>query len=55
MIYQIEKLLKDNGDQLDPESKGELETAKDELKAVLDKGDLEEIKRQNRSCNPGGI
>lgn len=43
MIYQIEKLLKDNADQIDDESKHELETAKDELKAVLDKGNIDDI------------
>ncbi len=49
MIYQIEKLLKDNGDNLDSESKNELETAKDDLKAVLEKGDLEEIKAKTEA------
>lgn len=49
IIYQIEKLLKDNAEQIDPETKNELETAKDELKAVLEKGNIEDIQAKTEA------
>lgn len=43
MIYQAEKTLKDHGEQIDEESKNNIETAKEELKTALEGTDMDEI------------
>jgi len=45
LVYQTEKSLKEMGDKIDDETKNNIESAKDKLKASLDSDDVEEIKR----------
>jgi molecular chaperone DnaK len=44
LIYSTEKSLKEVGEKLDPQARGEVETALTELKRVSDNGTVEEIK-----------
>lgn len=44
MIYQSEKVLKENADKIDEELKNELEAARDELNKALEGNDIESIK-----------
>ncbi len=45
LVYQTEKLLRENGDKVDAEEKTRIETALADLKSVKDGTDLEAIKR----------
>jgi molecular chaperone DnaK len=45
LVYQTEKLLRENGDKVDAEEKTRIETALADLKSVKDGSDLEAIKR----------
>jgi molecular chaperone DnaK len=45
LVYQTEKLLKDQGDKLQPEERSQLDTTLGELKGALAGTDLEPIKR----------
>jgi molecular chaperone DnaK len=44
LIYSTEKSLKEVGDKLDPQARGDVETALSELKRVSENGTVEEIK-----------
>ncbi|HNX29209.1 MAG TPA: molecular chaperone DnaK [Syntrophomonadaceae bacterium] len=44
MIYQAEKLIKDNAEQMDEENREAISKAKDELQSALNGNDLEDIK-----------
>jgi molecular chaperone DnaK len=43
IIYQAEKMLKENGDKMDTETKDKIESAKEELNNVLKGDDLDDI------------
>jgi len=45
LVYQTEKSLKEMGDKIDDETKNNIESAKERLKASLESDDIEEIKR----------
>ena len=44
LIYSTEKSLKEVGDKLDPQARGDVETALSELKRVSENGTVEEVK-----------
>jgi molecular chaperone DnaK len=45
LLYTVERTLKDAGDKVDAKLKGEVEAARDSLKAALAGGNVEEMKR----------
>jgi molecular chaperone DnaK len=45
LVYQTEKSLKEMGDNIDGETKNNIESAKERLKGVLDSDNVDEIKR----------
>ncbi|NLB53594.1 MAG: molecular chaperone DnaK [Syntrophomonadaceae bacterium] len=49
MVYQAEKLLKDNAEQMDEENKEAITSAKDALQTALQENDLEEIKEKTEA------
>jgi molecular chaperone DnaK len=50
MIYQTEKLLKDNAEKISDETKKKVEDAIAELKTVLETEDAEKIKAETEKC-----
>jgi molecular chaperone DnaK len=44
LVYQIEKMLKDNGDKISGDVKAEVESALNETREALEKGDTDRIK-----------
>jgi molecular chaperone DnaK len=44
LVYQAEKTLKDNQDQIDQETKDKIEAAKEELKKSLEGSDYDDMK-----------
>ena len=45
MVYQLEKMLKDNGDKLSEEDKKSLETAIEKAKKDFESDDLDTVKK----------
>ena len=50
-LWATERTLKELGDKVSPEQKDEVEKARNELKAAMEKDDLEEIKAKMRSLD----
>lgn len=50
-LWATERTLKELGDKVTPEQKDEVEKARNELKAAMEKDDLEEIKAKMRSLD----
>ncbi len=51
LCYQVEKLLKDNGEKLSADKKAPVEKAVEDLKSVLKSGSIDEIKAKQDELN----
>ncbi|OVE73653.1 molecular chaperone DnaK [bacterium B17] len=51
MVYQVEKLLKENGDKISDDKKAPVEAAKEELKKAVESGDADAIKEKMEVMN----
>lgn len=51
LLYQTEKLLKENADKIDADLKSELEAAKDDLKQAVDANDINGMKEKTEALN----
>jgi molecular chaperone DnaK len=50
-LWAVDRTLNDLGDKVTPEQKAEVETAKEQLKAAMEKDDLEEIKAKMKDLD----
>ena len=49
--YAADKMLKDSGDKVSPSDRAQIETAIEELKKAIEKGDVAEMKRTMEALN----
>jgi molecular chaperone DnaK len=49
MVYQAEKILKDNADKIDEEARSKIEAAKDDLKQALQGDDISDIEAKTQA------
>jgi len=53
IVYQTEKMLKENGDKVDADKKAKVESAIDALKKAVEAGSTEDIKAKMEALNQG--